>query len=128
MEDQTPAKLPPIRITITPDDFKDISDALKSLAAADRKRLGDAIRDQDIQTLAAADVEFISVVAYFAKITTQRRDRDLIKKTLNLDDPDLAYLITTAAPPDGIIQHITSYTITGKDPEPAKPTETFSPL
>lgn len=124
MEDETPAKLPPIKITITPDDFKDISDALKSLAAADRQRLGDAIRDQDIQTLAAADVEFISVVAYFAKITTQRRDRDLIKKTLNLDDPDIAYLIEKAAPPDGIIRHITSYTITGKAPDPVKPTET----
>lgn len=117
MEEKTPEQLPPIKITITPDDFKDISEALKSLAETDRQRLGDAIRDQDIQTLTAADHEFISVVAYFAKITAQRRDRELIKKTLQIDDPDLAYLIETAAPPDGIIRHITSYTITGKAPE-----------
>ena len=124
MQEQKPATLPPIKITITPDDFKDISDALKSLAETDRQRLGDAIRDQDIQTLTAADREFISVVAYFAKITDQARDKKLIKKTLFLDDPDLAYLIENAAPPDGIIRHITSYTITGKAPEQAKPAET----
>ena len=121
MEEKTPAQLPPIpKITITPDDFKELSDALKSLAEADRQRLGDAIRDQDIQTLTAADVEFISIVAYFAKITSQRRDRELIKKTLQIDDPDLAYLIETATPPDGIIRHITSYTFTGKAPEAAE--------
>ena len=124
MEEKAPTQLPPIKITITPDDFKDISDALKSLAETDRQRIGDAIRDQDIETLTAADREFISVVAYFAKITAQRRDRDLIKKTLNLENEDLAYLIEKAAPPDGIIRHITSYTITGKAPEQAKPAET----
>lgn len=124
MQEQKQATLPPIKITITPDDFRDISNALKELAEDDRRRLGDAIRDQDIQTLTAADREFISVVAYFAKITAQRRDRELIKKTLQIDDPDLAYLIENAAPPDGIIRHITSYTITGKAPEQAKPAET----
>jgi len=118
MAEKTPAQLPPIKITITPDDFRDISEALKSLPKADRKRLGDAIRDQDIHTLTAADADFISVVAYFAKITTQQRDRDLVKRTLQIDDPDLAYLITTSAPPDGIIRHITSYTISGKEDEP----------
>ena len=99
MDDNAPAKLPPIKITITPDDFRDISEALKKLADAERQRLGDAIRDQDIQTLTAPDFEFVSIVAYFAKITSQRRDRELIKKTLHLDDPDIAYLIETAAPP-----------------------------
>lgn len=120
MKENPPASLPPIKITITPDDFKDISDALKGLAEDDRRRLGDAIKDQEIKNLPAADIEFISIVAYFAKITTQQRDKKLIKQTLFLDDPDIAYLIATAAPPDGIIKQITSYTITGNAPETVK--------
>ena len=120
MQEQKPATLPPIKITITPDDFRDISNALKELAEDDRRRLGDAIRDQEIANLPAADIEFISIVAYFAKITDQARDKKLIKKTLFLDDPDIAYLIATAAPPDGIIKQITSYTITGNAPETVK--------
>lgn len=122
MKENSPASLPPIKITITPDDFKDISDALKGLAEETRRKLGDAIRDQEINNLPAADIEFISIVAYFAKITDQARDKKLIKQTLYLDDPDIAYLIETAAPPDGIIQQITSYTITGNAPDQDKAT------
>ena len=51
MQEQKPATLPPIKITITPDDFRDISNALKELAEDDRRRLGDAIRDQEIANL-----------------------------------------------------------------------------
>ena len=122
MQEQTPATLPPIKITITPDDFRDISNALKGMSEDTRQRLSDAIKDQDLENLTAADIEFISIVAYFAKITTQQRDKKLIKQTLFLDDPDIAYLIETAAPPDGIIKQITSYTITGNAPETVKKT------
>ena len=122
MQEQTPATLPPIKITITPDDFRDISNALKGMSEDTRQRLSDAIREQDLTNLTAADIEFISIVAYFAKITTQQRDKKLIKQTLFLDDPDIAYLIETAAPPDGIIKQITSYTITGNAPETVKKT------
>lgn len=122
MKENPPANLPPIKITITPDDFKDISNALKGLAEETRQRLSDAIRDQELDSLTADDSEFIGIVAYFAKITTQQRDKKLIKQTLFLDDPDIAYLIETAAPPDGIIDHVTSYTITGKAPKQDKAT------
>lgn len=128
-----PDKLPPIKITITPDDFKDISTALKGLPEETRKRLSEAIRDQDINNMPAADLEFISIIAYFAKITNQIRDRKLIKQALYLDDQDLAYLIETATAPDGVINWITNYTITGDDnsdkkadPEPIKESQHFN--
>lgn len=116
MQEQIPNNLPPIKITITPDDFKSISNALKELPVDERQRLSEVIRNQEVNYLSATDREFISAIAYFAKITTKYRDKDLIKNTLFLDDPDIAYLIEEVAPPNGLIEQITSYTIINNSP------------
>jgi len=121
MTEPTEKPLPPIMITITPEDFEDISKAMEALPESKKKELGNAIRNEELDCLSAADKDFVRVIASFAKITERQRDKKLIRDTFSIEGYDLDYLISEIAPKDGILNNITSYTINGREPAEQKP-------
>lgn len=100
-----------IKIQITKDDFREIRDHLKQLSERDRNRISDAIITRDLQALNKEDRDGLKIIAIFAKITDQIRDRRLIMETLKLDANDIEYLIDAIAPPDGFLSLFNSITI-----------------
>lgn len=123
MPEKRQAPLPPISITITKDDFRDIRAAFKTIQPDKIDALNNAVKQQNMEYLLPEDRDFLRIVAYFAKITAQNTDRILIKKTLLLDDIDMAYLINKVAPPNGTINNITSYTESTPEPYQKQPAE-----
>ena len=121
MTEPTEKPLPPIMITITPEDFEDISKAMEALPESKKKELGNAIRNEELDCLTAADRDFVRVIASFAKITERQRDKKLIRDTFSIEGYDLDYLISEIAPKNGILNNITSYTINGREPAEPKP-------
>ena len=122
MTEPTKRPLPPIKITITPEDFADISKAMKALPETKREVLGSAIRNREVDTLDAQDGDFIKIVASFAKLTDKQRDRNLILETFFIDYCDLDYLVSSVAPKDGI-HTVTSFKIIGREYEPPEPSQ-----
>ena len=115
MTEPTEKPLPPIMITITPEDFEDISKAMEALPESKKVELGNAIRNEELDCLSAADRDFVRVIASFAKITERQRDKKLIRDTFSINGCDLDYLISEIAPKNGILNNITSYTINGRE-------------
>lgn len=122
MNEPTEKPLPTIKITITPEDFKDISKAMESLPEDKREELGQAIRERAVNTLDAKDGDFIKIIASFAKLTDKPRDRKLIRDTFSIDTFDISYLVSEVAPKDGI-NTVTSFKIIGREFEPPEPSQ-----
>lgn len=110
-----------IKIQITKDDFRDIRDHLKQLSERDRNRISDAIITRDLQSLNKEDRDGLKIIAIFAKITDQIRDRRLIMETLKLDANDIEYLIDTIAPPDCFLSLFNSITAIPEDTDTPPP-------
>jgi len=122
MTEPTEKTIPSIKITISPEDFEDISKAMKSLPETKREELGRAIREGEIEYLDTPDSDFIKIVASFAKLTDKQRDKKLIRDTFFLDNIDLNYLVSEVAPKDGI-NTVTSFKIIGREYEPPEPSQ-----
>lgn len=89
------------KITITQDDYRQIRKLYKEMPQKIKETITAAIKSRQREQSNRLISDLLAIMAVFAKFTTQKRDRDLITKTFNLDQEDFIYLTETLAPEDG---------------------------
>ena len=89
------------KITITQDDYRQIRKLYKEMPQQTKDAITAVIKARQRENCDRHISDLLAIMAVFAKFTTQKRDRDLIIKTFNLDDSDFLYLTAELAPADG---------------------------